>query len=306
MSTRVWLIIAGLALLVVFGPVAVLWATMPPRLELLPPITADSPIGIVLRDGWAAKAKRDYPRAIEIYTAYLDSQSKPNWYTSVVLRERSAMYEALQQYDRAEADLTAAIKASPISTSIYAERGAFYGRRQRDTEALADFQTGARLDPRSGKFAFTEAQLREQRGDHTGAIERLNEAIRIEPNKREYYVARGSAHNYVAKYQEARADYDKALSIEDKHASPRDLAHANLGRGYAALRSGLFQSAVEDFTVVLKTVPSSSNALGWRGEAYQGLGDNERALADYKAALAVNPKHEQALRGMKALAPAQQ
>jgi tetratricopeptide (TPR) repeat protein len=306
MSSRVWLIVAAVFLLATFAPVAVMWATMPTLPELLPPITPDSPIGVVLREGREAKAAHDDKLAIERYTTFLDSQSKPNWYSSVVLRERAAVYEKLEQYDRAEADLTAAIKASPISHSIYAERGAFYGRRHRDNDALADFRTGARLDPRSGRYAYTEALLREERSDYEGAIEQLNDAIRIEPNVRKYYAERGSAHNYAAKYADARADYDKALQMADKNASPRDLALANLGRGYASLHLGVFQQAVDDFDVVLKVVSKASNALAWRGKAHQGLGDIEQARADYKAALAIDPKQSSAIEGLKALEPAQQ
>jgi tetratricopeptide (TPR) repeat protein len=287
-----------------FAPVAVLWATIPRLPEILPPITPDSAIGIALREGREAKAAHDYPRAIDRYTAFLDTQSKPNWYSSVVLRERASTYETLKQYDHAEADLTAAIKASPISHSIYAERGAFYGRRHRDAEALADFMTGAKLDPRSGQYAYTEALLLDERGGRARAIERLDEAIRIEPNVRKYYAERGSAHNYLGMHAEARADYDKALQTPDKYASPRELTRANLGRGYAALQLGLFQQAVDDFDVVLKVVPKASNALAWRGAAHQGLGDVEHAIADYKAALALDPKQSRALDGLKALGPA--
>ena len=113
--------------------------------------------------------------------------------------------------------------------------GAFYGRRHRDAEAFADFRTGAQLDPRSGQYAYAEALLLGERGEHVRAMERLDEAIRIEPNVRKYYSSCGSAQIFAGMYAEARADYDKALQTPDKHAPPREIVLANLGRGYAAL-----------------------------------------------------------------------
>jgi hypothetical protein len=39
-------------------------------------------------------------------------------------------------------------------------------------------------------------------------------------------------------------------------------------------------------------VPNSANALKWRGIALEHLGDRERALADYRAALAILKKDD--------------
>lgn len=57
---------------------------------------------------------------------------------------------------------------------------------------------------------------------------------------------------------------------------------------------------------MLKVAPDASNALAWRGQAYQGLGEPERAVADFKAALALDPKQPNTLEGLKALEPSHQ
>ena len=64
-----------------------------------------------------------------------------------------------------------------------------------------------------------------------------------------------------------------------------------------------YRRAIDDFDAVLKVVPRSSNALGWRGEAYQWLGNGPRAIADHKAAVAIDPKNPNALSGLKQLEP---
>ena len=303
MSMSRWLIIATLFATIIFAPAIVMWANMPTLPEILPPITPNAPIGIALAKGRQARVAQDYPRAIEVYTEFLDSQTKPNWYTSVALRERAETYEALRQYDRAEADFTAALKASSISTSLYADRGAFYARRKRYDDALADFSKGAKLDPRSGKFAYQEARMLEERGNYQRAINRLDDAIRIEPKVRDYYIERGSAHNYAAMYAEARTDYDKALELTNPNLIASEAVRANFGRGYALLRLGLFQLAIDDFDRVINAMPTAANALAWRGEAYKGLGDIEHAIEDFKAALVHDQNQSNAQRGLRELQP---
>ncbi len=65
-----------------------------------------------------------------------------------------------------------------------------------------------------------------------------------------------------------------------------------MGRAYAALGLEQYKRAKDDLDEVLAITPNAANALEWRGVALENLGDPQRALADYKAALAVNPKDE--------------
>jgi tetratricopeptide (TPR) repeat protein len=307
MSARVWLVTAGVIAAILFGPLAYFYATLPPRLEILGPSTPESPTGVAFIQGSIAQQRHDYQKAVDIYTDYLARESNTNWYARVILEQRAAAYEQLGQIESAEADFTAAIKLAPRSFaySTYAARGLFYARLNRDADALADFKTGARFDPTSGEFAYSEGLMYQGRGNYPLAVQKFDEAIRLEPKKRKYYMERGSAHNHAGKYDEGRADFTQALALSDKHISDRETVRANLGRGYAELQLGLFQPAIDDFDVVLKVVPRASNALAWQGSAYEGIGDQARAIVAYQAALAIDPDHEHAAKKLKALQPAQ-
>jgi tetratricopeptide (TPR) repeat protein len=307
MSTRAWLI-AAVVLAVALGQLAYVYAKLPPRLEILGPITPESPIGIAYSTGGAAYRAGNYQKAVDIYTDYLAHESNTNRYAMTIFGERARAYEALKQDDLAEADLTAAIGLAPKSFaySAYADRGLFYARRKRDLQAEADFKTGAKLDPKNGVFAYSEGLVLSERTNYAMAIEKFDEAVRLEPKERKYYMERGSALNYLARYGDAQADFTQALAVtNDKYTSARERARANLGRGYAELELGLFQLAIEDFDVVLKAVPRASNALAWQGSAYEGLGDTGRAIAAYRAALAIDPKQARAVEKLKSLQPAQ-
>jgi tetratricopeptide (TPR) repeat protein len=146
-----------------------------------------------------------------------------------------------------------------------------------------------------------KAHIAERAKDYQRAVELYTEAIRLNDKVTTTYRERGSAYNYLERYKEAVADYDKALALGTSSEVPRETAMAHLGRGYALLLLDQNQPAVADFDAVLKVVPGSSNALRWRGAAYQGLGDRAKAVADYKAALAIEPKNQRILNSLKFL-----
>jgi tetratricopeptide (TPR) repeat protein len=146
--------------------------------------------------------------------------------------------------------------------------------------------------------------------DHRRAADLYTQALAVEPGpniiSRDLLAARGSEYNYLGMSAEAFADFDAALKI----GYPREpmstaAVRAHMGRGYASLALKQYRRAKDDFDIVLKAVPSerprSSSTLAWRGAAYQGLRDRERALADYKAALAIDPNNERAAIGLKDL-----
>jgi tetratricopeptide (TPR) repeat protein len=278
--------------------------TLPAFPKIPYPMTPDSPEGKVLFRVIAAEHAKDYQRAVDILSDYLDHERERGWNTVFFLQQRAGEYEKLEQYDRAEADLTAAINVTPYAVTSYVKRGEFYMRRRRDKAALADFETGSKRDPHSGLFPFKEGELYAARGEYQRAIERFGEAIRREPNKRNYYYERGSAYNFAHMYPEARTDFDTALSIDNSKISARERVRPKLGRGFAELQIGQYHEAIADFDAVLAVVPRASNALAWRGSARQMLGEKEPAIADFKAALAIDPHHEWAAEKLKELEPA--
>jgi Flp pilus assembly protein TadD len=189
---------------------------------------------------------------------------------------------------------------------LYYRRGAFYQRRGRHDAALADFAAGVQLDPNEPWFYVGEGDVRAARREHAAAIASYSEAIRLRPDGIPMaYLGRGSSYNSQGSFAEARSDYDKVLTDHGKgrlrRLSADDVAQAQLGRGYANLRLKEFARAKDDFDKVLTVVPASSSALQWRGYALENLGDRERALADYRAALEIAPEREWVVKRVQVL-----
>lgn len=147
--------------------------------------------------------------------------------------------------------------------------------------------------------------------DHKRAVDLYTQALALEPGPntatRDLLALRGSEYNYLNKSEQAFADYDAAIRMGFYGRPTTDGAlRAFMGRGYASVNLAQYARAKQDFDAVLKElpndVPRSSATLAWRGAAYQGLGDRAHAIADYKAALALDPHNSYAKDALKDMA----
>ena len=254
---------------------------------------AAGPVRQLTREGDAAVRAKDYPRAIERYTAALNTPAVSNPNRRMVLGRRAAALEWAERHAQAEADLTAALAIEPVEADLHYKRGMFYQRRKRPDAALADFAAGKRLQPTNASFSYGEGQAHSSRREYAQAITAYSEAIRLKHDMIPAYMGRASAYFHEKKYKEARADYD--IVIADRESSgratkdmpAREVANAYLWRGQANTHLGDYGRAQEDFDRVLAEQPKSASALKWRGYARERAGDKEQALADYRAALAL-------------------
>lgn len=145
--------------------------------------------------------------------------------------------------------------------------------------------------------------------NHTQAIGFYTQALALErgPNviSQDLHALRGSEHNFLGENEKAFADFDAAIRTGYFEPLSDRAIRAYMGRGYAAVNLGRYKLAKDDFHIVLKAIPAdvprSSSTLAWRGAAYQGLGDRAQAVADYKAALVLDPDNGTARQGLKDL-----
>lgn len=72
-------------------------------------------------------------------------------------------------------------------------------------------------------------------------------------------------------------------------AKNQALAYFHRGMAYADKRQ--YDTAIADYTAAVKLNPAYSAAYNNRGAAYEKLGDNKRALADYSMAIQASPKN---------------
>jgi putative GTP pyrophosphokinase len=99
------------------------------------------------------------------------------------------------------------------------------------------------------------------------------------------YKHRGMAEFAQSRYDEAIADFTRALDLEKtyKIAYYRGVVYSVLKR---------YAEAIDDFTMALTINPFQAFCLFRRGQAYYHIGDYPQALSDCEAALAMEPQNE--------------
>lgn len=205
----------------------------------------------------------------------------------LALRKRAEAFEVARLYDKAEADLTAALAVEPTDASILIDRGYFYMRRGRYADALADFAMGVRREPKNSRFSYAAGRVKSATGDFRAAIMSYDEAIQLNPKDALAFLSRAEARVHLKELNAAKVDYDRALTLGLVRKSDRYFAH--FGRGYVRLALQDQVGAIRDFDAVLEIDADAVHAWQWRGVANERRGRADLALADYERAFAIAP-----------------
>lgn len=102
------------------------------------------------------------------------------------------------------------------------------------------------------------------------------------------FMERGNALYENGRYDEAVICYTRIIENVRNLKDP-NLLSAHFNRGLAFLEKGSFGEAVADFTVVIDREGGDKRACRQRAQAFEGLGDYEKAEADYTQAIALDP-----------------
>ena len=103
--------------------------------------------------------------------------------------------------------------------------------------------------------AYDEATSQISAENYDGALAKINEAIRLEPNEAMFYALRGQLREHQGNAAEAAKDFDKAVSLYPEMFSYR------LRRGLNAFSRNQIRQAREDITEANRTVPTAIGYL---------------------------------------------
>jgi tetratricopeptide (TPR) repeat protein len=90
--------------------------------------------------------------------------------------------------------------------------------------------------------------------------------------------------------------------IDNEKAARADRIRALIARAAAFDRKDQIDRAIGDYDTVLRLDPSLADIFNARGELWRRKGDRPRALADFAAAIKLNPNHPTARGNYKSLA----
>ena len=234
-----------------------------------------------------------------------------------------------------EADVQAAIAAcsralerkdlEPAKRAAWhAQRGWHRYRNGQGPEGVADFSKAIELDPAKPGYVLGRSRAHRQAGDFAAALADADRIVPKEASKgsdpewSHAHAARGLAFEGMAKWGDAVAAYDKAITVAPENPAWHDArcwARAMAGdfaggkadcdralaldgkswnsynsRGYIHYRLGSHAAAVADYDKAIEHAPGMASSWYVRGLAKRAQGDAKGADADIAKGLALDPK----------------
>lgn len=157
--------------------------------------------------------------------------------------------------------------------------GQLLQKEHKYSEAINVLTTVINIDPTfSTGYVFRDrANCKNNLLNDTGAVNDMNEAIKLNPNERYFYVDRGDYLYNLNKNELALNDYDKALQIWDKHTPAR------IGRAKMLVVLGRYQDAIIEYNILADTTDFSVYDFYYRGIARFYSHDKEGACKDWNS-----------------------
>jgi len=242
--------------------------------------------------GLAYYNKKDYDKAIADYDEAIKLKPKD---TATNTYRRGDAYFNKKDYDQAITDYTEAIKLDPKYSSAYNNRGNAYFNKKDYDKAIADYTEAIKVNPKYSNAYFYRGRAYYNKKDYDKAIADYTEAIKVNPKDTVAYYNRGDAYFNKKDYDKAITDYTEVIKLDPKNAN----AYNSRAWTYAYYMKTNYDKALADVNQALKLTPNDVNYLDTRGWVYLGMGDYNKAIADFEATLQIDPNYPEAKKSLE-------
>ncbi|XZN97959.1 MAG: tetratricopeptide repeat protein [Microcoleus sp.] len=237
--------------------------------------------------GISSYDRSDYDKAVEDFNRAIDlNPEKADSYY-----QRARAYHKKSDWDRVIVDCERAIKRKK-EADYYYQRGRAYHNKGDYDQAITDFKLAIQIDRKKADYYYLQGFSLYAKGNslrlpqktnydqeairvYDRAIESLNEAIRLKPDRvAKYYEIRGLCHLHRTRYDQAINDFNHAKSLD-----PNPITYNYnylLGLSYAGKRD--YTSAIIYLGLAIGFLNESKNVDYYyqRSLCYYNRGQNDR------------------------------
>jgi tetratricopeptide (TPR) repeat protein len=163
-------------------------------------------------------------------------------------------------YEEAAVYFEAAIKENPNRADYYIDYGMSLIKLNQYEAALAEFDK-----------AYVNKDV-----------------IIVNRNNKRLYRGKGIAYYYMLDYENAIVEFNKALDVHELSELDVDILYY-IGSSFITI--GAYDEAIKTYTKLIKRNKNTADAYNSRALCYRNQGDYELSLADYDAAIKLEPKN---------------
>jgi tetratricopeptide (TPR) repeat protein len=160
----------------------------------------------------------------------------------------------------------------------YMQRGAAYRAVGDYDRAIADFFKALEIRPEDMWIYFWRGEALTDKKDYDRALADYSEVLRLKPEFDRAYFNRGNLYNEKKDFDRAIADYSEVIRLHSSYAEP----YRNRG-------------------IAIRLPPIVAEAYGNRGIAYERKGNPDRAIADFRQAMEIDPNHQNSREALERL-----
>jgi tetratricopeptide (TPR) repeat protein len=224
--------------------------------------------------------RKDYRRAIEEYDKYLAviPDNYHAWSNRAVAYLRSGNLAA------ARADIDRALELKPNDPELLGNRVVIARESEDFKTVIADCTWMIEHHPPKTTWLMERGKALGAESCYQEALADFQRAVKMDPTAAAYYY-RGATRYYLQQYEAAIADFSQALALD------ADFAPAYLKRCTAHYYRQEYLSGIKDCDEFVRRQPDSYEGYYHRGILRSRAGDQDGALVDYRRAvdLAGNP-----------------
>lgn len=156
-------------------------------------------------------------------------------------------------------------------------------RQGQTAEALEQLDKAIAKFPKYGRLRTLKAQVLLREGRTDTALENVNQAIELDDTDAEAYWLRGVARHYRKQLDDAIADFNRVLEVEEHNQALRVRAVGS--RGIALVDKGRMAEGLRDLDQAIEARPGAVAERQFRAIAQLALKQPQAALADIEHTL---------------------
>lgn len=192
---------------------------------------------------------------------------------------QAASYENAGKLDSAVYFYTAAIAKEPRNPEIYRKRALVYNKMNKFSEATADIEQAISMSKKTWGFYYSRAVILEKQGLFDRAIPDYSIFIdKADKKISDYYLGywgRGKCYYYTRRMNEAAADFTQSIRFK------ADDIYLYTWRGAAYFDDKKFAEAAKDYEAYLQKYPNSYRELFYLGSCYTKTDRKDKAMEVY-------------------------